>query len=92
MEQSQTLDFISDDNTNGAVGVYKDGLRWISRDDGSFSSDAEANSSLDGSIIEYSSSAITVSRNVSAKRTEIEIWDGINVTIMHIFGGIYTVA
>lgn len=82
------VDFISDTMANGAVGVYKDGLRWISREDGSFFSDIVASStSSDSNALEFSDIAITVMLNVTAMRTVIVVGDGIGVTVVHYYGG-----
>lgn len=82
------VDFISDTMSNGAVGMYKDGLRWNSREDGSFFSDITASSSSsDSNTLEFSDNAITVTLDATAMRTVIEVGGGIGVTVVHYYGG-----
>ena len=88
MDFSIRVDFISDTMATGAVGVYKDGLRWISREDGSFVSDIVASpSSSDSQSMQFLENAITVMLDTAAMRTVIEVGDGIGVTVVHYYGG-----
>ena len=83
---SVRVDFLSSDKANGAVGVHKDGLRWISREDGSFVSDSNPSSSSAG-IMTFADNAITIRMNATASRTEIQVGAPIDVTVVHFYGG-----
>ena len=83
------VDFISDTMDNGAVGVYRNGLRWISREDGSFFSDIEADSSSDENVMVYSANDIRVTLNASESTTVIEVGGTIQVTVTHVYDGTY---
>ena len=83
---SVRVDFLSDTGSNGAVGVFKDGRRWISSEDGSFSSDADSTSSQAGVML-FADNDVTVRMNASLSQTEIEVGGGINVMVVHNYGG-----
>jgi hypothetical protein len=81
------VDFIGHSVSNGAVGVYINGLRWISREDGSFFSDIEGSSPTDPNILEYPANDIQVMLNEAGMRTEIAVGGSIQVTVVHVYGG-----
>ena len=83
---SVRVDFLSDTGSNGAVGVFKDGRRWISSEDGSFSSDADSTSSQAGVML-FADNDVTVRMNASLSQTEIEVGGSINVMVIHNYGG-----
>ena len=84
---SVRVDFISSDDSNGAVGVFLDGLSWISREDGSFSAEIDPTSMPDANTMLFSDNDVTVRMNASASRTEIQVGGAIDVTVMHNYGG-----
>lgn len=82
------VDFLSDSEANGAVGVFMGDLKWISREDGEFSSDVEADSSANQNVLEYPTHAIRVTLNEAEERNVIEVGGSIQVTVMHTYGGV----
>lgn len=84
------VDFAAD-NSNGAVGVYKNSLRWISREDGTFIfyNGTENVAASDSTLIDFLSAGVTVRLNSSASTTVIDVQDGIGVTVVHNYGGTY---
>ena len=85
---SVRVDFLSNTGSNGAVGVYKDGQKWISSEDGSFSSDANSTSSSpEAGVMLFADNQVTVRMNTSLSRTEIEVGGSINVMVVHNYGG-----
>ena len=87
---SVRVDFLSDTNSNGAVGVYKDGHRWISSEDGSFSSDADSTSYQAG-VMWFADNNVTVHINASLSQTKIEVGGGVSVMVVHNYGGEFLV-
>ena len=81
------VDFILDTLANGAVGVYKDGFRWVSREDGSFLTTSEEVPNEDEGAMYFETSDITVLLNESSKINTIIVGDGILVDIIHSYGG-----
>ena len=82
------VDFLGDSESNGAVGVFLGSLKWISREDGSFSSDIEAATSDTGNnILEWPEHNIRVTTNGAESRREIEVGGAIQVTVTHNYGG-----
>ena len=82
------VDFLSDSDSNGAVGVYLDDLRWISREDGSFHSDVDADlPTTDPDVLEFSAHNIEVTMSKTERRTRIEVGGSIQVSVLHIYGG-----
>lgn len=84
---SVRVDFISDTTDNGAVGVFKDGFSWVSREDGSFSTTSEEEPIMEGDGMLYEASDVTVMINESSDTTTISVGDGILATITHSYGG-----
>ena len=84
---SVRVDFLSNTASNGAVGVFLDGLSWISREDGSFSAEIDPTSSPDANTMLFSDNDVTVRMNASESRTEIQVGGAIDVTVIHYYGG-----
>ena len=78
------VDFLSDSDSNGAVGVYLDGLRWISREDGSFHSDVDL-PTTDPDVMKFSAHNLVVTMNKTERRTRIEVGGSIQVSVQHIY-------
>lgn len=72
---------------NGAVGVYKEGLRWISREDGTFFSDIEADTTPDDNVLVYSANDVRVTLNNIDSMTVIEVGGNFQVTVTHVYNG-----
>ena len=83
------VDFLSDSEANGAVGVLMgQDQRWISREDGSFFSDVPPAPSGNPGVLEFPGSDITVTLNPAQSTTEIVVGGGIQVTVVHKYGGV----
>ncbi len=82
------VDFLTDTEANGAVGVFIGDLRWIGHENGSFFSDVEAAPSTDPSILEYPGNNIRVLLNAAENTNEIEVGGNVQVTIVHKYRGI----
>ncbi len=81
------VDFLSATEANGAVGVYMGDLKWISREDGRFDSDVQAAPSGNPNVLEYPGNDISVTLNQTARTTVIEVRGAIQVTVVHVYGG-----
>ena len=81
------VDFLTS-RQNGAVGIFMGELRWISLEDGSFSSNAVAAPSSDPNVLEYPASDVTVTLNEAQSTTTIEVGGSIEVTVVHNYGGL----
>ena len=86
------VDFLSNSLLNGAVGVFKDGFNWISREDGSFSTTStEIAIVKDNREMLYPTSNISILFNDVLNVTEIRVGGDLMVTILHEYGGkLYT--
>ncbi len=79
------VDFLTDTLNNGAVGVFTNNFKWISREDGTFFTDYEGLTNIiDEDTLHYVDSGITVQAINSS--TKIMVDNGIGVTIQHIYG------
>ena len=83
------VDFLSDTDSNGAVGVFVGGALWISREDGSLFSDVQADpsSSMGQDVLEYPGHDVTVTLDSAEQRRTIEVGGRIQVTVRHVYGG-----
>ena len=79
------VDFLRNDTSNGAVGIFKNGLNWVSREDGSFSTSSSEQPT--GTVTDrvYTSSRIRVMINSDAQITILRD-DEIGITIIHSYG------
>ena len=83
---SVRVDFLRDDTNNGAVGIFKDGLNWVSREDGLFSTSSIKQPTGTATDRFYASSRIRVMIN-STERITILRDDEIGITVTHSYGG-----
>ena len=81
------VDFILDTLAKGAVGVYKDGFRRVSRDDGSFLTASDEVPKEDEGAIYYETRDIIVMVNESSKINTIFVGRGILGNIIHSYRG-----
>ena len=81
------VDFISESDDNGAVGVFKDGFQWVSSEDGSFSTTSNEIALIEADGMLYQSSDILIQSNTSSETNTIIVGDGIGVTVVHSYGG-----
>lgn len=80
------VDFIGESLQIGAVGVFKNGIHWISREDGRFKTTAnELPTLLENGTIVYNKSNISVFMNMVQNFTEIFVVDDA-ITILHHYG------
>ena len=83
---SVRVDFLRDDTSNGAVGIFKDGLNWVSRQDGSFSTTSTEQPTGTATNRFYASSRIRVMINSTEEITTLRD-DEIGITVTHSYGG-----
>ena len=77
---SVRVDFLTDTGATGAVGVFKDGLSWISRENGMVIPSSEA------------VQTVFVNQNATLRRNVLEVRDNIMVTVIHNYGGKITIS
>jgi len=82
---SVRVDYITDNFDVGAIGVFKDGLRWVISEDRSFFTNSSETPSVSGNETRYASSEVTIIRGSDVM--EIAVEDNIGVRISRSFAG-----
>jgi hypothetical protein len=85
---SVRVDFRSEDDANGAIGVRIGNLRWVSRENGDFDSTADEDaSSSTADIFDYPDQNVTVILNSTTQTNRIVVTGNIQVTVTHVYSG-----
>ena len=81
------VDFLNGSDANGAVGVFMDGLRWISMEDGSFISNVTHTPAPNMSVLQFPDHNINVTLDTASMTNRIAVGGSIGVTVVHVYGG-----
>lgn len=79
------VDYLSDNFGVGAVGVFKDGFRWVVREDRSFFTTSSEVAVVVGNVSTYVASDVAVTREGDVVR--LAVGDEIGVTVTRSFAG-----